>query len=103
MENVLITLGDSFTWGQGLDYHLRKVKYPTSFKVMKDDNSYPFPHLVSSNVVEFDEFRKKNNFSKKGNNLLSFICSKKYTSCSFSFIPISYKTTSCFFIPSELK
>jgi hypothetical protein len=63
MENVLITLGDSFTWGQGLDYHLRKDKYPTSFKVMKDDNSYPFPHLVSSNVVEFDEFRKKNNFS----------------------------------------
>jgi hypothetical protein len=70
LKNVLIALGDSFTWGQGLDYHLRKDRYPTSFNIMKDNDSYYFSHLVSSNVVEFDEFRKKNIYSNTLNEKL---------------------------------
>jgi len=70
LKNVLITLGDSFTYGEGLDYFLMKDKYPESFKLIKENESYSFRHHISSSVVEFDEFRKENNYSNKLNNKL---------------------------------
>ena len=66
----LVTFGDSFTYGQGLNFYLMKEKYPASFEMMKQNELYSFRHLISNNVTEFDDFRKKNNFSGRLNQKL---------------------------------
>jgi hypothetical protein len=71
LKNFLITLGDSFTYGQGLDYFLMKDEYPNSFNLIKENETYSIRHFISSSVVEFDDFRKKNNYSNKLNNKLN--------------------------------
>lgn len=63
MKDCLVTLGCSFTYGEGLMYEVLNTKYPeTLLKIPKDIIRSKLYHL-SSMVQEFDEYRRTNNYS----------------------------------------
>jgi hypothetical protein len=63
MSNLLITIGDSFTYGEGLQFHLWKEKYTNTFDKFKGKTSYEPCQTVSETFSEFYEYRMKNNYS----------------------------------------
>jgi len=63
MSDLLITVGDSFTYGEGLQFHLWKEKYTNSFDRFKNKTSYEPCQTVSETFSEFHEYRKDNNYS----------------------------------------
>jgi hypothetical protein len=48
MKKLLITLGDSFTYGEGLEYYVWLEKYNTSYNIYKDiqDNNFPIKNYL---------------------------------------------------------
>lgn len=71
MNDLLITIGDSFTYGEGLQFHLWKNKYPITFDMFKDKTSYEPCQTVSETFLEFYEFRAKTSYSGVLGNLLN--------------------------------
>jgi hypothetical protein len=63
MSDLLITIGDSFTYGEGLHFHLWKEKYSNSFDKFKGKNSYEPCQTVSETFSEFYEYRMNNSYS----------------------------------------
>ena len=72
MKNLLITLGDSFTFGEGLEYYVWKEKYNTSYNIYKDipDNNFPIKRLFQSTNQEFVNFRFLNRYANLLNEKL---------------------------------
>jgi hypothetical protein len=71
MEISLLTFGDSFTYGEGLQFHLWKERYKDTFELYKNKKQY-FPcHTIVSSVKIFDEYRIKNNYSNVLNEKLN--------------------------------
>jgi hypothetical protein len=63
MSDLLITIGDSFTYGEGLQFHLWKDKYSNTFDKFKGKTSYEPCQTVSETFSEFYEYRMANNYS----------------------------------------
>jgi hypothetical protein len=63
MSDLLITIGDSFTYGEGLHFHLWKEKYSNSFDKFKGKTSYEPCQTVSETFSEFYEYRMNNCYS----------------------------------------
>jgi hypothetical protein len=63
MSDLLITIGDSFTYGEGLQFHLWKEKYSNTFDKFKGKTSYEPCQTVSETFSEFYEYRMANNYS----------------------------------------
>jgi len=63
MSDLLITIGDSFTYGEGLQFHLWKEKYSNTFDKFKGKTSYEPCQTVSETFSEFYEYRMKYNYS----------------------------------------
>jgi hypothetical protein len=63
MSDLLITIGDSFTYGEGLQFHLWKDKYSSTFDKFKGKTSYEPCQTVSETFSEFYEYRMANNYS----------------------------------------
>jgi hypothetical protein len=63
MSDLLITIGDSFTYGEGLQFHLWKEKYTNSFNRFKGKDRYEPCQTVSETFSEFYEYRMANNYS----------------------------------------
>jgi hypothetical protein len=63
MSDLLITIGDSFTYGEGLQFHLWKEKYSNTFAKFKGKTSYEPCQTVSETFSEFYEYRMANNYS----------------------------------------
>ena len=59
MSDLLITIGDSFTYGEGLEYYIWKEKYNNSYEIFKpiQDNNYPVKRVFQSTNQEFIDFR----------------------------------------------
>ena len=63
MNDLLITVGDSFTYGEGLQFHLWKDKYTDTFNKFKGKNSYEPCQSISETFQEFHRYRMDNNYS----------------------------------------
>jgi hypothetical protein len=63
MSDLLITIGDSFTYGEGLQFHLWKEKYSNTFDRFKGKNSYEPCQTISETFSEFHQYRMNNNYS----------------------------------------
>ena len=63
MSDLLITIGDSFTYGEGLQFHLWKDKYTNTFDKFKGKNSYEPCQTISETFQEFHQYRMDNNYS----------------------------------------
>jgi len=65
MEKTLIALGDSFTYGEGLDYYIWKEKYNNSYEFYKSipDNNLPIKRTFQSTNQEFNNFRILNRYA----------------------------------------
>jgi hypothetical protein len=63
MSNVLITIGDSFTYGEGLQFHLWKQSYPSTFNAFCQKTTYEPCQTISSTFDEYEQFRKKHNYT----------------------------------------
>jgi hypothetical protein len=63
MSDLLITIGDSFTYGEGLQFHLWKNRYSNTFDMFKGKTSYEPCQTVSETFSEFYDFRTTNNYS----------------------------------------
>ena len=72
MENLLITLGDSFTCGEGLEYYIWKEKYNNSFEIFKpiQDNNYSVKRAFQQTNQEFIDFRILNRYANLLNEKL---------------------------------
>ena len=72
MENLLITLGDSFTCGEGLEYYVWQEKYNNSFEIFKpiQDNNYPVKRVFQQTNQEFIDFRILNRYANLLNEKL---------------------------------
>ena len=70
MKDLLITLGDSFTCGEGLEYYVWQENYNNSYEIFKSiqDNNYPVKRSFQQTNQEFIDFRI---FSVQGNSYLS--------------------------------
>ena len=73
MSDLLITIGDSFTYGEGLQFHLWKNRYTNTFDMFKGKTSYEPCQTVSETFSEFYEFRTNNNYSGVLGKLLNTI------------------------------
>lgn len=63
MRNLLINFGCSFTYGEGLEYHLWQDFYPNIFSLYKNKTKY-FPcNILNESVNEFIEYREKNRYN----------------------------------------
>jgi hypothetical protein len=71
MSDLLITIGDSFTYGEGLQFHLWKNKYSASYDMFHKKTSYEPGQTISTSFEEFDAFRKKHNYTGLLSNLLN--------------------------------
>ena len=56
MSDLLITIGDSFTYGEGLQFHLWKNRYSNTFDMFKGKTSYEPCQTVSETFSEFYDF-----------------------------------------------
>lgn len=63
MSDILITIGDSFTYGEGLQFHLWKQRYPSTFNSFSQKTTYEPCQTISSTFDEFEQFRKKYNYT----------------------------------------
>lgn len=63
MSELLITIGDSFTYGEGLQFHLWKHRYSNTFSSFHKKTKYQPCHTISSTFNEFDAFRKTYNYT----------------------------------------
>lgn len=63
MGELLITIGDSFTYGEGLQFHLWKNKYSNSYSNFHQKLQYQPCQTISSTFNEFDMFRKTYNYT----------------------------------------
>jgi hypothetical protein len=72
MKELLITLGDSFTYGEGLEYYIWQEKYNNSYNVYKNrqDNNYPVKRIFQSTNQEFIDFRILNRYANLLNEKL---------------------------------
>lgn len=72
MKNLLITLGDSFTFGEGLEYYVWLKEYNTSYNIYKgiQDNNFPIKRLFQSTSQEFNKFRISNRYANLLNEKL---------------------------------
>lgn len=73
MTDTLITLGCSFTYGEGLAYELIKEKYKLTYENLKKIPANKINgdmFFFTERVKEFDEYRIKNNYSNILKNLL---------------------------------
>jgi hypothetical protein len=70
MSNVILTIGDSFTYGEALQFHLWKESYPNTFAKFKNKQSYEPCQTISSDFNEFDLFRKEHNYTGHLSNIL---------------------------------
>jgi hypothetical protein len=72
MENLLITLGDSFTYGEGLDFYVWQQKYNNSYEVYKfpHNNNYPVKRIFQWTNQEFNKFRTLNRYANLLNEKL---------------------------------
>ena len=64
MKDLLITLGDSFTYGDGLEYYIWQQKYNNSYEIFKSvyDNNLPIKRVFQSTNQEFIDFRVLNRY-----------------------------------------
>ena len=76
MSKVLFAVGDSFTFGEALQFHLWKQHYPTTFRRFKDKDRYDPCHSISEDFIEFDDFRRKNNYTGKLSSFLGITYAK---------------------------
>jgi hypothetical protein len=65
MQDFLITLGDSFTYGEGLEYYLWKEKYSNSYDIYRpiEDNNFIIKRLFQSTNLELFNYRVSNRYS----------------------------------------
>lgn len=63
MSNLLITIGDSFTYGEGLQFHLWKTRYSNSYSNFHQKIQYEPCQTISSTFDEFNLFRKTHNYT----------------------------------------
>jgi hypothetical protein len=72
MENLLITLGDSFTYGEGLEYYIWKEKYNHSYEIFKpiQNNNYSVKRVFQWTNQEFIDFRILNRYANLLNEKL---------------------------------
>ena len=72
MKNLLITLGDSFTCGEGLEYYVWQEKYNNSYQVFKpiQNNNYPVKRIFQQTNQEFIDFRVLNRYANLLNEKL---------------------------------
>jgi hypothetical protein len=72
MEKTLIALGDSFTYGEGLDYYVWKEKYSNSYEFYKNipDNNLPIKRTFQYTNQEFNNFRILNRYANLLNEKL---------------------------------
>ena len=72
MENLLITLGDSFTYGEGLEYYIWKEKYNNSYEIFKpiQNNNYSVKRIFQWTNQEFIDFRILNRYANLLNEKL---------------------------------
>lgn len=74
MSDALITLGCSFTYGEGLSYELIKEKYKLTYENLKEIPSNKVNgnmFYFTETIKEFDEYRTKNNYSNILKSLLN--------------------------------
>lgn len=76
MGKVLMTVGDSFTFGEALQFHLWKSKYPTTFNRFKGKERYDPCHSISEDFIEFDDFRRKTNYTGQLSSILGITYAK---------------------------
>jgi hypothetical protein len=72
MKEILITLGDSFTYGDGLEFYVWKEKYNTSYETFRwvHDNNIPIKRVFHSTNQEFIDFRVLNRYGNLLNEKL---------------------------------
>ena len=70
MAKLLLTIGDSFTFGEALQFHLWKQQYPLTFNRFRLKDKYEPCHSISEDFAEFDEFRKKYNYTGRLSSIL---------------------------------
>jgi hypothetical protein len=76
MGKLLMTVGDSFTFGEALQFHLWKSKYPTTFNRFKGKERYDPCHSISEDFIEFDDFRRKTNYTGQLSSILGITYAK---------------------------
>lgn len=76
MSKVLLTVGDSFTFGEALQFHLWKEQYPITFNRFKNKQRYDPCHSISEDFIEFDDFRRKNNYTGQLSSILGITYAK---------------------------
>lgn len=64
MQEVLITLGCSFTYGQGLEFNLWKDKYPSTFEKFKNNKEHEPYDTVVTLTKEFEKYREAHRYSE---------------------------------------
>ena len=72
MKELLIALGDSFTYGEGLEYYVWLKEYNISYNIYKDiqDNNYPVKRVFQQTNQEFIDFRILNRYANLLNEKL---------------------------------
>jgi hypothetical protein len=72
MKDLLITLGDSFTCGEGLEYYVWQENYNNSYEIFKSiqDNNYPVKRSFQQTNQEFIDFRILNRYANLLNEKL---------------------------------
>jgi hypothetical protein len=72
MQDFLIILGDSFTYGEGLEYYLWKEKYSNSYDIYRpiEDNNFIIKRLFQSTNLELFNYRVSNRYSNLLNEKL---------------------------------
>jgi hypothetical protein len=72
LEKLLITLGDSFTYGEGLEYYIWQQKYNNSYEIYKSsqDNNIPIKRTFQWVNQEFIKFRTLNRYANLLNEKL---------------------------------
>jgi hypothetical protein len=72
MEKLLITLGDSFTYGEGLDFYVWQQRYNSSYEIYKFpyNNNFPVKRIFQWTNQEFIKFRTSNRYANLLNEKL---------------------------------
>jgi hypothetical protein len=72
MKDLLITLGDSFTYGEGLEYYVWREKYYNSYNIYKNtiNNNFLVKRIFQWTNLEFINFRVLNRYANLLNEKL---------------------------------
>lgn len=63
MRNLLINFGCSFSYGEGLEFHLWKDIFPSLYKTYKGKTNY-FPcNIIAESIKDFSDFRENNRYN----------------------------------------